>query len=151
MTTVLHLQGQINAPIVCDMSTARDTPDERMAEWGELFDLALLSRERRTDAVVFAFRADPGRREQLEDLARREHACCPFLDLRLEADDDELVWTTSNVLSGDEGASIDVFLDALHDLPEQAVSDMEGLLGRLADRGLKVVESSAGSERFELR
>jgi hypothetical protein len=151
MTHPLHLQGRTDVPIVCDLSTARDTPDERMAEWGELFDRALLSRERRTDAVVFAFRADPGRGEQLEDLARREHACCPFLDFRLETVDDELIWTTSNVLSGDERASIDVFLDALHDLPEHAASDLDDLLGRLAERGVNVVASAAGSERLELR
>lgn len=151
MTTVLHLPGQTNLPITCDMSTARDTPDERVAEWGELFDRALLTRERRADAVVFSFRADPSRREQLEDLARREHACCPFLDYRLESVGDEVIWTTTNVLSGDERASIDVFLDALHALPDHAASDLEGLLGQLADRGVNVVESSAGSERFELR
>ena len=38
-----------------------------------------------------AFRADA--REQVEDLARREHACCPFLDYRVEATGDEVVWT----------------------------------------------------------
>jgi hypothetical protein len=151
MTNVLHLQGQTNVPIVCDMSTARDTPDERVAEWGELFDRALLSRERRDDAVVFSFRAGAGRREQLEDLARREHACCPFLDFRLETVGDEVVWTTTNVVAGDDHASIDVFLDALHHLPEHAASDLEDLLGRLADRGVNVVESQADGKRFELR
>ena len=151
MTTIFHLPGQTNVPIACDMSAARDTPDERIAEWGELFDQALLSRERRASSVVFSFRADPGRRGQLESLARREHACCPFLDFRLETIGDELIWTTANVVTGDERASIDVFLDALHDLPDHAVSDMEGLLGRLAERGVNVVESRAVRERFELR
>jgi hypothetical protein len=132
------------------MSTAPDTPDERVAEWAELFDRALLHRERRVDSVVFTFRADPGRPKQLKDLARREHACCPFLDFRVETDGDNVVWTTANVVTGDERDSIDAFLDALHDLPENAASDMEGLLGRLAERGVNVVESSAGSERFEL-
>ena len=29
MTTLLHLQPRPEAPIVCDMGTADDTPDER--------------------------------------------------------------------------------------------------------------------------
>ena len=33
MTNVLHLEAQPEAPIACDMSTARDTPEERLAEY----------------------------------------------------------------------------------------------------------------------
>ena len=72
MTTVLHLPATPDAPIACDMSTARDTPDERLAEYGALFERALLRRERRADAVVFWFRGDAGTREHVDDLARRE-------------------------------------------------------------------------------
>lgn len=147
--STLHLKGNTDMSIACDMSTASDTPDQRMAEWRELFDNALVRRERHADSVELYFRADPGRREQLEDLARREHACCPFLDLRLSAAGDELIWTTSNVLSGDEHGAIDAFLDALYQLPDEDVTDMEGLLRRLADRGVDVVETTAG-ERFEV-
>ena len=64
------------------MSTATDTPDERLAAYRRLFERALLRRERRDDGVVFAFRADAA--EAVEDLARREAACCPFLDYRVE-------------------------------------------------------------------
>jgi hypothetical protein len=148
-TRLLHLPGQTNVPIACDMSAAKDTPDERIAEWSKLFEKALLSRERLADSVVFSFRDDPGTRERLEDLARREHACCPFLDYRVDVVDDDLTWTTTNVVTGDERASIDVYLDALLALPDHAGSDMEGLLDQLADRGVNVVESSAG-KRFEL-
>ena len=149
MTNTLHLQGQTDVPIACDMSTARDTPDERIAEWRELFENALLGRGRRADRVVLTFRADPGRREQLEDLAQREHACCPFLDLRLEDVGEELIWTTTNVLTGDDRAHIDAFLEALYALPDHAASDMEGMLGQLAEHGLDVVASPADSKRFE--
>lgn len=151
MTTVLHLQAQTDVPIACDMSTARDTPDERLAEWGELFDRALLWRARRADAVVFSFRADPGTREQVEDLTHREHACCPFLDYRIDTVGSEVIWTTTNVRTGDEGAGIDIMLDAVHALPDHVGSDFRGLLERLADRGVNVVESPAASERFESR
>ena len=83
-----------------------DTPDERIAEYAELFERALLTRERRADAVVFAFRADA--LEQVEDLARREHACCPFLDYRVETARDEVVWTITSPTAGG-AATIDAF------------------------------------------
>jgi hypothetical protein len=124
------------------MTTARDTPDERIAEYDALFEHALVSRERGADTVVFTFRA--GAREQVEDLARREHACCPFLDYRVETAGDQVVWT----ISGDERAA-PTTLDAFHSLPDHAGSGLEGLVDRLAERGVSVVEPSAG--RLELR
>ncbi len=95
--------------------------------------------ERRTDSVVFTFRADGGTREALYDLARREAACCPFLDYRVEAGGDEVVWTTSYPLTGSERAAVDAFLDALYALPDHTGSDIDGLFGRLADAGVEVV------------
>ena len=148
MTNSLHLPARPDAPIVCDMSTAQDTPGERLREYGRLFETALLRRERRTDSVSFWFRADPGTREALEELARRESACCPFLDYRVETVGDELVWTTTNVVTGEEHVAIDVFLDALHALPDHPGSDIAGLYSRLAERDVHVVE---GGERIELR
>jgi len=120
MTNVLHIPFQPDAPIACDMSTASDTPDERLDEYGRLFERALLRRERREDSVAWAFRADAGTRRQVEDLARREAACCPFLDYRVETVGGEVVWTTANRLAGDERAAVDVILDAFHALPEHA-------------------------------
>jgi hypothetical protein len=99
-----------DAPVACDMSTARDTPDERIAEYEALFERALLDRERRADAVVMTFRGDA--REQVEDLARREHACCPFLDHRVEMAGDTVVWT----IGSDERAGAQATLDAFHAL-----------------------------------
>ena len=149
MTNSLHLPARPDAPIVCDMSSAEDTPDERLREYGRLFEIALLRRERRADSVSFWFRADTGVREALETLARRESACCPFLDYRVEAAGDELIWTTTNVVTGDdEHAAIDVFLDALHALPDHPGSDIADLYSRLAGRDVHVVERG---ERIELR
>jgi hypothetical protein len=149
MTTVLHLPARAGAPIACDMSTARDTPDERLAEYRELFERALLRRERLPDGIVFGFRADPGTREQVDSLARREHACCPFLDYRIETVGAEIVWTTTWPGSGVERAGVDAILDAMHALPDHAGEGMGELLDRLAERGVTIVE--AESERFELR
>jgi hypothetical protein len=129
------------------MSTARDTPEQRLAEYRELFERALLARERRDDAVVLTFSADA--RDQVEDLARREHACCPFVDYRVDAVGDEVVWTTTNTMQGDHRDAVAVMLDAFHDLPDHAGSDLDGYLDRLAERGVEVVRTDA--EHFEFR
>ena len=73
---------------------------------------------------MFWFRADPGTREHVDDLARREHACCPFLDYRVETVGDEVVWTTSSPVTGDERAGVDVILDAFHNLPGPAEAEL---------------------------
>jgi hypothetical protein len=148
MTNSLHLPARPDAPIICDMSSANDTPDERLREYGRLFETVLLGRERRADGVSFWFRADPGTREALDELARREAACCPFLDYRVEAADDEVIWTTTNTVTGAERAAIDVFLDALHALPDHPGSDIASLYSHLAEHDVHVVENG---ERFELR
>jgi hypothetical protein len=93
MTTTLHISAQPDAPIACDMSTAADTPDERRTEYAHLFERALARRERRAGDLVLAFHADPGIRETVEDLARREAACCPFLGYRVETVGSEVIWT----------------------------------------------------------
>jgi len=146
MTTVLHLPARTDAPIACDMSAARDTPDERLAEYRELFERALRGRERGADSVALRFEADA--REQVEDLASREHACCPFVDYRVETAGDELIWTTTNPVVGEQRADVDVMLDALYALPDHAGSDIDGYLARLAERGVDVVRAG---DRFELR
>ena len=42
MTTTLHLPARAGAAIACDMTTASDTPDERMREYDRLFAGAML-------------------------------------------------------------------------------------------------------------
>ena len=58
-------------PIACDMISAPDTPEERLAEYGRLFAHALVARERTADGVVFTFAAKPGVGAWAADLARR--------------------------------------------------------------------------------
>jgi hypothetical protein len=148
MTDVLHIPAQLDAPVACDLSSAADTAEERLADYQRQFERALLRRERREDGVVFAFRADGGTREALHDLARREAACCPFMDYRVEAIGDELIWATSYPLTGTERAGVDAFLDALYALPDHTGSHIDGFLGRLADAGVDVVAVDDG---FEVR
>jgi hypothetical protein len=127
----MHLTSRPDTPVACDMTTARDTPGERIAEYDELFERALLGRERRADSVVLAFRADA--REQVEDLARREYACCPFLDHAVETAGDRVVWT----ISGDDRPAVVATLDAFHDLPDHAGTGLDGLLDRVGvDRAI---------------
>jgi hypothetical protein len=128
------------------MSSARDTPEERLAEYCALFERALIGRQRREDAVVLAFSVDA--REQVEDLARREHACCAFVDYSVEVLGDQVIWTITNAVQGERRAAVDVILDAFYALPEHAGSDLEGYLDRLAERGIQVVRAKSG---FELR
>jgi hypothetical protein len=148
MKNPLVLRALPDASVSCDMSTARDTPDERLREYDELFERALVGRERRAGSVAFTFRADPGVRETVEDLARREAVCCPFLDYRVETLGDEVVWTITNPVTGDERAGIDVALDAVHALPDHTGSNFDGFRARIAERGVQIVESRDG---YELR
>jgi hypothetical protein len=122
------------------MSAARDTPEQRIAEYGELFERALLGRERREDAVVLTFTADA--REQVEDVAGREHACCPFVDYRVEVEGDQVRWTTTNTSHG--AGAVDAMLDALYELPDHAGSGIDGYLERLAERGVAVKRVETG-------
>ena len=51
-----HIPARTDAPIACDMSTAEDTPIERLRAYRGLFDGALRRRERTAGAVVFRVR-----------------------------------------------------------------------------------------------
>jgi hypothetical protein len=140
MTTVLTLPARPDAPIACDMSTAPDTPDERLASYRTLFESALTGRERADGGVVLTFRADA--REAVEQLAQREAACCPFLDYRVETAGDEVVWTIANPRAGDERAAADAVLDPFYALasrkPVGAGSAASGLSGRPAGGGSRL-------------
>ena len=141
MPTTLHLQARPGTPIACDMSTATDTMDERLSEYSRLFEQALIRRERRADSVVFWLRAEPGIRASVDALVRREAACCPFFDYRVESVGDEVVWTITTPVTGEERAAIDVYLDVFHELPDHAGSSLAGLFDRLAERGVQVIEA----------
>ena len=63
------------------------------------------------------FRARAGAREQIEDLARCEPVCCPFLEYDVETTNDEVIFTVTNPSTGMERAGADVTLDAFDVLP----------------------------------
>lgn len=120
MSDLLVIPARPGARIACDMSTAVDTPDERIDAYGRLCADALVRRERNDGAVVLAFRADPATRATVEDLVHREAACCPFVDQRVETVGEEIVWTITNPVVGEERASAEGMLDGFHELPDLA-------------------------------
>ena len=149
MTNPLHIPARTDAPIACDMSTAEDTADERLAAYRRLFEHALMRRDRDESAVAFVFRADQGVLETVEHLAHREAACCPFLEYRVETAGHEVTYMLTNPITGDERDSVDAMLDVFYALPDHAGSDMGDLLARMAERGVDVEKTEP--ERFVLR
>lgn len=119
-----------------------------MREYARVFESALLGRARRPDSVVLTFRADADVRAWVDEMVRREAACCPFLDYRVETIGGEVVWTTTNAVEDERRAGVDVILDAFYELPEHAVADAAGFFDRLAARGVDVTVSPAG-DQFE--
>jgi hypothetical protein len=107
-----------NPPIVCDMTNAPDTPAERMAEYGRLFRVALVGRERAGDGIRFRFRAEEGVEEWIRDLARREQACCAFFSFAVSARGGE-VWWDATVVDDDVAHQI---LEEFFRLPDNAGS-----------------------------
>ena len=102
------------APVACDMTTAPDTPEERVAEYGRLFAHALVARERTDRGVVLTFAAKPGVQEWIVDLVAREAACCPFFSYGIEHRDGQIVWS----MSTDAGPAAQAMLDELYAGPE---------------------------------
>jgi hypothetical protein len=80
-------------PIACDMTSAPDTPAERLAEYQRLFAMHLVGRERLAgDRIRFRLRAADGVEEWVRDLAAREKACCPFFDFEIGRVETEVHW-----------------------------------------------------------
>jgi hypothetical protein len=127
--------------IACDMTGAPDTPQARMAEYGRLFATALLGRERTATGIRFRLRAGDGVAAWVRDLAAREKACCPFFDFAVSTADGEVRWDAS-VVDDDIARAI---LEEFYRLPDTAAEGIEGLSARLADRGLEVTATGAGT------
>lgn len=141
---LLTIEANPGAPIACNMTDARDTPHERLAEYGRLFAHAMVGRTRTADAVEFRFSSKPGVVEWVIDLVRREAACCPFFSYRLIAEADCVVWNTSS----DAGPSAQAMLEEFHDLPEHCGEGIDGYFKRLEARGVTVISPAAGQYRI---
>jgi hypothetical protein len=95
------------------MTTAPDSPEERLAEYARMFAHALIARGRTEGAVAFTFAARPGVREWIADLVHREAACCPFFSYEVDFRADQIVWR----MSTDAGPAAQAILDEFYALP----------------------------------
>lgn len=121
--------------IVCDMSEAPDSLQERFEAYRHLAKEALVGRERQGEGIRFRFRAAPGVEARVRDLAAREKACCAFFDFRVSVVDGEVVWDGWTI---DDPLARQV-LDEFYGLLGGPDEGPEGALERLDGLGLKVV------------
>jgi hypothetical protein len=135
MTKLLSIASRPDAPIACDMSSASDNLEERLAEYRRLFEHALTGRESTATATTFRFAARPGVREWVCNLAKREAACCPFLSYEIDEDGEEIVWTTAGGLGASDMAILDEYLDG----PKSVADSSDAIAQRLEDQGLHVI------------
>ena len=95
------------APAACSLSAGEAA--RRAEEFRELARRALAGRERGEAEVRLRFHAGPGVTEAVEDLARRERDCCPFLDLRVERSPGEV--TLAIGAAPEDAAALDAFYE----------------------------------------
>ena len=116
------------------MTTAPDTPQERMDEYARLFEHALTGRERTTRSTVWRFTARAGDADWVRDLAAREAACCPFPTYTV------VIYE----IAGDDEPTIHSILNEIHQLPDHIAGGLPGLLDRLGTAGLNIETSDDG-------
>jgi hypothetical protein len=134
-------------PIVCDLTKARDTAEERMAEYGRLFAQSLAGRERTGQRVRLRFRADDGVEAWVRDLAAREKACCPFYNFAVGAAGGEVWWDISlvdGVADGDDDMAR-TMLDVYYHAPDYAADGVAGMTRWLAGEGIAVAPNDSGT------
>lgn len=112
-----------------------------MAEYGRLFEHALIGSDRVANAVIWRFTARAGVEAWVRDLADREAACCPFLDYTVTDHDGQVTYT----IAGDDDPTVQAILDEVHNLPDQIAAGPTGLLDRLGSAGLDIHTDETGS------
>lgn len=126
-------------PIVCNLTAADDTAEDRLAEYQRLFTRALIGRERTPEGIRFRFRADDGIEAWVRDLAARELACCAFFAFDITTANEEVHWDAA-VIDDDTARAI---LDEFYALPDTVADDVEALADRFTQRGLQVTADAA--------
>ena len=120
--------------VVCDMTSAPDSAEERLAEYARLFGAAFVSRERTAAGIRWRLRADPGIEAWARDLAARENACCGFMTIAVTLAGEHVLWDASTI---DDPVARGV-LDLFYDLPGDR-SDVAAMHSRLERIGVPVV------------
>jgi hypothetical protein len=133
-------------PIVCDMTDAPDTAEERTAEWGRLLAAAYTGRERTDGGVRLRLRADGGIEAWVRDLAVRDKACCPFLDFTVTTATGEVRWDVTlaagTVMDDDMARTI---MDGFYNLPDTVGGGVTAMVDRLNQQGLTVSQNASGT------
>ena len=122
-------------PVVCDLTDAPDTAEERIAEYRRLFTEHLLGSSVADGAVRFRFRANDGVEAWVRDLMAREQRCCGFFAFSMYAEDGEVVW---DARVGDDAAAR-AMLDEWARLPQTAEGGTAEVRDRWTARGLEFV------------
>jgi hypothetical protein len=125
-----------DTPVVCDMSSATDTPEQRLDEYHRLFAQALISRERTGNGVRFRLRAEDGVESWVRDLAAREKACCAFFAFEITVVAGEVVWD-AEVIDNDTARAV---LDEFYALAGNGATSVADLRARFTERGLAFVD-----------
>jgi hypothetical protein len=98
------LPARADAPGACTLG--RGDLSVRFGAFAALFE-HLSAATRLPAGFRWTFRNVPGLERQLRELARKEHACCPFLTFAISVDGDELVWRACG--SSEAEAAIEAF------------------------------------------
>jgi hypothetical protein len=120
-------------PMVCNFEGAGDTPAERVIEYRQLMETALVGRERTVSGGRFRFRADDGIEAWVRDLAEREARCCPFFSFTITVAGGEVMWDAT-VIDDDTAWAI---LDEFMRLPETLGAGEDATLRAYAGAGLQ--------------
>ncbi|KAB2340595.1 peptidylprolyl isomerase PrsA [Actinomadura rudentiformis] len=130
-----------STPVVCDMTTATDTPQQRLDAYQDLFGRHLIGRERTAEGIRFQLRANPGVEQQVRKLAEREKACCAFFAFDITTDGDQVIWDCA-VSDNDTARAV---LEEYYLLPETAVQNPAELGDHLAAKGLHFTTDPGGT------
>jgi len=94
-------------PKSCSLTPSEGS--ERAAEFRALARHALRSRELVGERVLLRYDRQPAVADAVEDLARRERECCPFLELEVSASASEV--TLAIGAAPEDRAALDAFYE----------------------------------------
>lgn len=124
-------------PVVCDLTDAPDTAEERIAEYHRLFALHLVECTTVDGMVRFRFGSHEGVEEWVRGLMARERQCCGFFEFAVHLDDDDVIWDAT---VGDDDAARAMLAEWAR-LPEAVAAGTDDLRDRWTERGLEFVVS----------
>ena len=104
-----------STPIVCDMTDAPDTPEERLEAYARLFALGLKCSERTETGMRWRFRHSAEAEDLARELATRENLCCTFMTTTVTVVGDELRWDATTV----DDPMAHAVLDLMRELPDR--------------------------------